>query len=157
MNGEKNIIPRLGRRDFLKAATASALLISARPRPANATPESTLDAIGKATGSREPVMGRVNLTLPEIAENGSTVSLKVDVESPMTTDDYVQSVHIFADGNPLPEVADYYFGPHNGVAKLSIRMRLMQTQNVIAVAKMNNGDTYMASRMIKVTIGGCGG
>jgi sulfur-oxidizing protein SoxY len=36
-------------------------------------------------------------------------------------------------------------------------MRLIKTQNVIAVAEMSDGETYIIRRRIKVTIGGCGG
>ena len=95
--------------------------------------------------------------MTEIAENGGTVPLKVSVDSPMSEEDHVQAIHVFADGNPFPEVASYFMGPHNGKAYLSIRLRLLKTQNVIAVAEMSNGEVYLGRKNIKVTIGGCGG
>ena len=43
------------------------------------------------------------------------------------------------------------------MAKASTRIRLIKTQNVVAVAEMSDGKIYMAKAEVKVTIGGCGG
>ncbi|MDQ4060588.1 MAG: thiosulfate oxidation carrier protein SoxY, partial [Pseudomonadota bacterium] len=88
---------------------------------------------------------------------GNVVPLNIEVESPMTEQDYVKAVHIFADGNPAPFVATYFFLPVNGKAAASTRIRLARTQNIVAVAEMSNGALHMAKSEIKVTIGGCGG
>ena len=146
----------IDRRNFIIAGGAGALVLSLAPLSAQATPESAMTAIMKITGTA-PKEGRIKIILAEIAENGGTVPLKVSVDSPMTPEDHVQAVHVFTDGNPFPEVASYYMGPHNGKAYLSIRLRLLKTQNVIAVAEMSNGEAYISSKNIKVTIGGCGG
>lgn len=147
----------INRRTLLKAGGAGALMLTALPLTAEATPESAIKAIGDTIGDRAPKEGRIDVILAEIAENGGTVPLKVSVDSPMTAEDHVQAVHVFTDGNPFPEVASFFLGPHNGKAFLSIRLRLLKTQNVIAVAEMNNGEAYIARKKIKVTIGGCGG
>jgi len=99
----------------------------------------------------------VKLDLPEIAENGNTVPMTVSVESPMTEQSYVTDVLVLADGNPNAGVATFHFSPASGVAEANTRIRLASTQNIIAVAKMNDGSFYMASKPVKVTIGGCGG
>ncbi len=101
--------------------------------------------------------GAITLTAPEIAENGNSVPISVSVDSPMTKDAYVESVVIYAELNPNPQVATFHFTPANGVAKASIRMRLAKTQNVIAVAKMSDGSIFSDTKNVKVTIGGCGG
>jgi sulfur-oxidizing protein SoxY len=75
----------------------------------------------------------------------------------MTDKDYVKAVHLFADGNPRPEVVSFRFSPVNGKAEASTRMRLAKTQNVVAVAKMADGTVSTDKKMVKVTIGGCGG
>ena len=75
----------------------------------------------------------------------------------MTAEDYVKAVHIFADGNPLPQVASYRFSPACGKASAATRMRLAQTQNVVCIAEMSNGKLYATKAEVKVTIGGCGG
>jgi sulfur-oxidizing protein SoxY len=114
-------------------------------------------AINKVVGGAKTQSGRITLDLPQIAENGNTVPIGIEVDSPMTGSDYVKSVHVFAEGNPNPDVASIHFTPANGVAKASTRMRLMKTQNVVAVAEMSDGSVYRETVEVKVTIGGCGG
>ena len=97
------------------------------------------------------------MDLPQIAENGNTVPLTIEIDSPMSDADHVKSVHIFAEGNPLPDVASIHFTPRCGVARASTRMRLAGTQNVVAVAELSDGRVVGAKTEVKVTIGGCGG
>ena len=125
--------------------------------PAAAATEDAQAAIDAFTGGAEPTMARVALDVPEIAENGNTVPMNVSVESPMTADDYVTEVLIVADGNPRAGVATFHFSPMSGTAQANTRIRLAGTQNVIAVAKMNDGSVFMDRKEVKVTIGGCGG
>ena len=70
---------------------------------------------------------------------------------------HVTDVLIVADGNPHAGVATFHFSPASGVAEANTRIRLADTQNIIAVAKMNDGSFFTASKQVKVTIGGCGG
>lgn len=115
------------------------------------------EAIKKFTGGKAPVQGKIKLDLPEIAENGNTVPMTVTVESPMTEQSHVTDVLIVADENPRSGVVTFHFSPASGVAEANTRIRLAATQDVIAVAKMNDGSVFMASKQVKVTIGGCGG
>ena len=109
------------------------------------------------TGGKTPEMGKIALNAPEIAENGNTVPITVSVDSEMTASSYVESVTVLAEGNPNPAVATFHFTPLSGEATATTRMRLAKTQNVIAVAKMNDGSVFMDKKQVKVTIGGCGG
>ena len=113
--------------------------------------------IKKLYGDKKMDSGKIKLDVPEIAENGLVVPINIDVESPMTDSDYVKAVHVFADGNPLPGVVSYKFTPACGKASASTRMRLAQTQNIVCIAEMSNGNLHMAKSNVKVTIGGCGG
>lgn len=115
------------------------------------------DLIKTFTGGKTPVEARVKLDLPEIAENGNTVPMTVSVEGPMTEQSYVSEILIVADGNPRAGVATFRFAPTSGVAEANTRIRLATTQNIVAVAKMNDGSFFTASKPVKVTIGGCGG
>lgn len=108
-------------------------------------------------GDRAMHQSKITLDLPPIAESGLVVPVGVAIESPMTAEDHVAAVHLFADGNPSPPVASFYFTPANGKAVVSTRLRLAGSQNVIAVAEMSNGALYITSSPVKVTIGGCGG
>jgi sulfur-oxidizing protein SoxY len=127
------------------------------PRAVLADADSTAAAIKERIGDAVTKEGRINLELPQIAENGNTVPIAFEVDSPMTESDYVKAVHVFADKNPLPNVATFRFTPRSGKARASTRIRLIKTQNIVAVAEMSDGSVYMASTEIKVTIGGCGG
>jgi sulfur-oxidizing protein SoxY len=117
------------------------------------------EAIARIVGDKKigDGSGLINLDLPQIAENGNTVPLAVSVDSPMTEDDRVTAVHIFADGNPRPDVVTFHFTEHSGAASASTRMRLAKTQNVIAVAELSDGRVLRSQAEVKVTIGGCGG
>jgi hypothetical protein len=75
----------------------------------------------------------------------------------MSEQSYVSDVLVVADGNPRGGVVTFHFSPASGVAEANSRIRLAGTQNVIAVAKMNDGSFFKASKQVKVTIGGCGG
>ena len=115
------------------------------------------DLIKKFTGGKLPTEGKVKLDLPEIAENGNTVPMTVSVESPMSEQSHVTDVLVVADGNPRAGVVTFHFSPASGVAEANTRIRLANTQNIIAVAKMNDGSFFMGTKQVKVTIGGCGG
>ncbi|MBC8337288.1 MAG: thiosulfate oxidation carrier protein SoxY [Rhodospirillales bacterium] len=145
------------RRDFLKMTGAGALVLTMTPFAAEATPEQVLKAMGEVVGQKNFKEGRISITLPEIAENGSVVAMKVNVESPMTADDHVKAIHMFADGNPLPYIGTYELGPRNGKAEISLRIRLAKTQKIVVVAETSKGEAFLARRGIKVTLGGCGG
>jgi sulfur-oxidizing protein SoxY len=115
------------------------------------------EAIKKFTGGKTPIEGKVKLDLPEIAENGNTVPMTVTVDSPMTEQSHVTDVIVVANENPRSGVVTFHFSPASGVAEANTRIRLAATQDVIAVAKMNDGSFFMTTKQVKVTIGGCGG
>lgn len=106
--------------------------------------------IEKVTGGAETTTGALTITAPEIAENGNTVPIGIEAPGAVM-------VAIFADGNPTPPVATFRFGPLNPSHAASTRIRLAKTQNVIAVAEMEDGSFQRAQVEVKVTIGGCGG
>ncbi|MDI4663083.1 thiosulfate oxidation carrier protein SoxY [Xanthobacter autotrophicus] len=145
------------RRRALQLAGVAALAAVLAPRMSLATEAQVAEEMKKLFGSKAMDEGKVKLDVPEIAENGLVVPINIDVDSPMTDADFVKSVHVFADGNPLPQVVTYHFTPESGKASASTRMRLAQTQNVIAVAEMSSGALFSTRAQVKVTIGGCGG
>jgi sulfur-oxidizing protein SoxY len=83
--------------------------------------------------------------------------MTVSVDAPMAADDYVSEILVVADGNPNPGVATFQFAPLSGKAEASTRVRLATTQNIIAVAKTSKGELFINQKLVKVTIGGCGG
>ncbi|QDZ02645.1 thiosulfate oxidation carrier protein SoxY [Nitratireductor mangrovi] len=149
----------INRREALGfAAGAAAFAVTGlRPVPALATAEDAEKRIMEFAGGKMPETGKLTLVAPEIAENGNTVPISIEVDSAMSGDDVVEQVMVLADGNPNPDVATFNFTEASGIAAATTRMRLAKTQNVIAVARMKDGTTYMDKKEVKVTIGGCGG
>ena len=146
----------LSRRQVLAGSAGALAIASFGVAPAQAA-NNAQDLIKAFTGGKSATEGKVKLDLPEIAENGNTVPMTVTVESPMTEASHVTEVLVLADGNPNAGVATFHFSPASGVAEANTRIRLATTQNIIAVAKMNDGSFVTASKQVKVTIGGCGG
>ncbi len=148
----------LSRRTAVLGTAGAIVAITLAPKPVSASLQpATEAAIKKLIGERTLKEGRITLRLPPIAENGNTIPLTVAVESPMTAADYVKAVHIFADRNPTPDVASFTLTPAMGRAEVSTRIRLGQTQDVVAVAEMSDGSLFVGRQEVKVTIGGCGG
>ncbi|MDO8608358.1 MAG: thiosulfate oxidation carrier protein SoxY [Phaeospirillum sp.] len=125
------------------------------PAAASATPAEAEAMIKSLIGAAAPAEGKIQLKLPQIADNGATVPLRVTVDSPMTEADHVKVIHVVAEGNPAPGVASFHFTPRSGKADVSTRIRLGKTQYVHAVAVMNNGSVWHAKEEVKVTVGGC--
>jgi sulfur-oxidizing protein SoxY len=147
----------INRRQALSiGAGALAVAMGGFAKIAHADKNAADGIIAKFAGGKTPAAGKVHLELPEIAENGNTVPMSVSVDSP-TAQSHVTDVLVVADGNPRPDVATFRFSPASGVAEASTRIRLAKTQNITAVAKMNDGSFFMDTKQVKVTIGGCGG
>lgn len=146
------------RRQAIAAAGVGALALAGAltPRPARATPERLAAYLAKMTGGKKALTGKVTLKLPEIAENGATVPLTVAVDSPMIADNYVKDIVIAAEKNPNPEVVVFHLTPASGKAEVSTRIRLGETQDVVAMAIMSDGSVYTTKGHVKVTVGGCG-
>jgi sulfur-oxidizing protein SoxY len=138
----------LTRRNMLVLSSAAFAATGLGTLPAFAS--LTDDEIAKITGGAEMGEGAITLTAPEIAENGNTVPIAVSAPG-------AAMITIFADGNPTPRVATFKFGPLNPSRSASTRIRLAATQDVIAVAQMEDGSFQIAKANVKVTIGGCGG
>ena len=135
------------RREMMVLTGCSFAALGLTGLPANASVD---DAIAAFTGCAEVTEGGIDLTTPEIAENGNTVPIEVSAEG-------AASILILAAGNPLPGVATFNFGPLAASRSGSTRIRLARSQDVVAVAKMEDGTFRKTSAAVKVTIGGCGG
>jgi sulfur-oxidizing protein SoxY len=133
-------------------AGALALLVV---RPARATPETMATAIGEFTGGAEIRKGRVALDIPALVENGNSVPLKVTVESPMTADDFVRTIAVFNQRNPQPNVAQFHLTPRAGRAEVSTRIRLGDSQTIVAIAQMSDGSFWSGEADLVVTLPAC--
>jgi len=99
--------------------------------------------------------GRVKLEMPLLADNGHAVSLRVSVESPMTEADHVRAIHVFTEKNPQPEVVSFYLGPRAGRASVATRIRLADTQTVVAISELSDGSFWSARADVVVTLAAC--
>ena len=123
--------------------------------PAAATPAAMAEAIGALVGAATVKRGKVKLELPPIVENGNTVPLNVSIESPMTEADHVTSIHLFNQKNPQPYIAAFHLGPRAGKAAVSTRIRLADSQQVVAIARLSDGSFWSDSADVIVTLAAC--
>jgi sulfur-oxidizing protein SoxY len=150
---------RASRREFLRAAGSVAaglgLGSTVSATPARATPAEMEEAIRKVVGSATITPGRVKLDLPPLIENGNAVPLTVDVASPMTGADHVRAIHVFTQKNPQPNVASFHLGPRAGRARVATRVRLADSQAVVAICELSDGSFWSASADVVVTLAAC--
>lgn len=146
------------RRHWLKRVHGLGLLalgFCVNPIAAFAKKEDADEAIKKITGGATIKEGKVTLTIPPLVENGNLVVLKVSVDSPMTANDYVKTIHVIAEGNPLPNIFTVYLTPRSGTANITTRVRLADSQKVWAIAQMSNGSYWQGSAETLVTLSAC--
>lgn len=146
---------RTTRRRFLIGAGGTVLLAALPSGRAAATPASMQAAVKVVTGDTPVREGRIKLELPPLVENGNAVPLGITVESPMTDKDHVKAVHVFTEKNPQPNVVSFHLGPRAGSATISTRMRLADTQIVLAIAEMSDGTFWSDEVEVVVTLAAC--
>ena len=146
------------RRQFLGLAGGAAVL-GAVPivtlRPAEATPAELASAIRSVTGGAAVKTGKVKLDVPPLVENGNTVPMMISVSHPMAPEDHVKSIHVFNEKNPQPNIGNFHLGPHSGRAQVSTRIRLADSQKIVAIAKLSDGSFWSASVEVVVTLAAC--
>ena len=146
------------RRTFLElaggAAVASAVPI-VTVSPLGATPAMLNSAIRNVVGEAPVRAGKMTLDIPPLVENGNTVPMTVRVASPMTATDYVKSIHVFNEKNPQPNIGNFYLGPHAGRAQVSTRIRLADSQKVVAIARLSDDTFWSVSVDVVVTLAAC--
>jgi sulfur-oxidizing protein SoxY len=142
------------RREFFALAGGAAVL-AVTLRPAEATPAMLATAIRNVVGTAPVKTGKVKLDIPPLVENGNTVPMTVSVASPMAPEDHVKSIHVFNEKNPQPNIGNFYLSPQAGRAQVSTRIRLADSQKVVAIAKLSDGTFWSASVDVVVTLAAC--
>ncbi len=146
------------RRDLLKIAGALSLGEAAGltlVRSAEGTPATMQAAIANVTRGAKLNPGKIKLDIPPLVENGNTVPCSITVESPMTETDYVKAIHVFTEKNPQPNVISLQLGPRAGRASVSTRIRLADTQSVVAIAELSDGSLWSHRVDVLITLGAC--
>lgn len=154
--GRRNVLKQGGGVTLLSLLAATGWLTSreaaAQTWNKGAFDTHSLDETVKALGGNTPVPSNdiTFFATPDIAENGAVVPIGVASNVPRT-----ESIAILVDKNPntLAAVFDIPAGTETTV---STRIKMAQTSSVFALVKAE-GKYYVASKEIKVTLGGCGG
>ena len=137
------------------AATGAGLLALRSVEPASASPEAMRAVIRTIVGDAPLRKGRVQLDLPPLVENGNTVPMTVTVESPMTARDHVTAIHVLNEKNPQPYVVSVHMNHRAGTPTFSTRIKLGDTQRVVAIARMSDGSFWSGEQEVIVTIAAC--
>lgn len=151
------------RRTFLRGSFAGGMLGVAAgaglltPRmilaawPESAFKQENLDGAVKSLFGTSDITtsGDINIKAPDIAENGAVVPISV------STGMKADSIAVFVKENPVPLTCSFDLGS-NTKGNVSTRIKMGKTSDVVAVVK-SDGKLYSATKVVKVTIGGCGG
>ena len=152
---------RTTRRQVLVGAGALAgglgLPLPATPAQAQvqANPAALAIAIRKAIGDAKVNVGKVKLEVPPLSENGNAVALSVTVDSPMTAADHVKAIHVFAEKNLQPNIISVTLGPRVGSPTVQTRIRLADTQDLLAIAELSDGTFWSHTASVLITLGAC--
>ena len=111
--------------------------------------EAARDSVGQA----QVVEDGLTLNLPLVAEDGSSVPLSISSDEIEGTE--INRLEIFAPGNPTAEVAAFEFGPGMKKINLATRIRLSESQTVVAIAHTGDGRAIITERAVRVTVSGC--
>jgi sulfur-oxidizing protein SoxY len=120
--------------------------------PEAAFDSDSLDGVMQAlfSSASPEASDRVSLKVPEIAENGAVVPIRVETDL-----ENVESISIVVAENPSPLAATFEMTPHS-IPNVSTRIKMGKTSQVLAVVKAD-GKLFSTQKEVKVTIGGCGG
>jgi sulfur-oxidizing protein SoxY len=158
MNGQRrNLLKTGGGATLLTLLAAAGWLRSADAQAADdwnkaAFEAKTMDETVKAFGGGAPAQSKdiVFVSTPDIAENGAVVPIGITSSIPKTA-----SIAILIEKNPNMLAANFDIPPGTDPS-ITTRVKMGQSSNVYALV-MADGKYYVASKEIKVTLGGCGG
>jgi len=155
------ILGRLNRRKFLRylSAFAGGLFLpgmfSKRDALAGALGEFQKVKKGKNLSPLEKEH-QVKIRVPLVAEDGANVPIHVKMTHPMESDHYIKNIEIWNFNDPLINKGVYHFTPANGRVLLMAQLRMNAGDaNVFVAAECNKHGKWVASRKLKVAVGGC--
>lgn len=153
----------LDRRTFLLGAGAAAMLMALLNRVPHVRAETSAAESAEFKAALETLLGKASpreagltLDLPDNVDNGDYVPVALAVDNPMTAENHVKAIHLLSTANPRASVATFRFTLLSGQARVTSRMRLAKTQDVVAVAELSDGTMLITRRKVDVKVGGCG-
>ena len=108
------------------------------------------EALAALGADKAAVSSEVTISGPDIAENGAVVTVSIASKAPNT-----EFMAILVEKNPNPLSASFTI-PVGTEPAFSTRVKMGGTSNVHALARAD-GKWLIASKEVKVTLGGCGG
>jgi len=143
------------RRTFIASSAAIMITVVVRPVAALAQRSVLTTLVNQYAGGGTVREGRVKFDIAPLVDNGNTVPVEISVDSPMTRDQHVVGIAVFNEKNPQNDVAQFTLTPLSGRARVATRMRLAVTQQLVAVAKMNDGSCWTHTLDVLVTVSSC--
>jgi sulfur-oxidizing protein SoxY len=145
---------RRTRRRLVAAMTAWGGL-AALPRTVTAADAPHFRELDLYLAGRAPVLARLALDVPRIADNGNAVSMRVSMDGPFTEGAHVTAIRLFSEKNPVPLMALFEFPVPLSRIDVESRIRLAGSQRIVAVAETADGKLYEAVAEVSVTISAC--
>jgi sulfur-oxidizing protein SoxY len=146
--------PSSGRRLVLQAGVAVATQVLVHPAKAQASP-TLAAAIAQFAGGQAVRPGRVKLEIAPLVDNGNVVPMRVRVDSAMSAADHVTEIAVVNEKNPQRDVIRAALGPRAGKAELATRIRLATSQQLVALARMNDGSVWSDTVDVIVVLAAC--
>lgn len=143
------------RRTFLATSTALAATVMVRPVAAIAQSSVLTALVNQYAAGGVVREGRVKFDIAPLVDNGNSVPIEISVDSPMTREQHVVGIALFNEKNPQNDVAQFTLSPLAGRARAATRIRLATSQQLVAVAKMNDGSCWTHTVEVLVTIASC--
>lgn len=143
------------RRTFIASSAAIMITVVVRPVAALAQRSVLTTLVNQYAAGGTVREGRVKFDIAPLVDNGNTVPVEISVDSPMTRDQHVVGIAVFNEKNPQNDVAQFTLTPLSGRARVATRMRLAVTQQLVAVAKMNDGSCWTHTLDVLVTVSSC--
>lgn len=126
------------------------------PPPLEADPVEVKRVIAEFLRGADPVEKGLKLELPFLGDNPASVPVRAIIDEPITPESYCEELIVIAEGNPRPLACRFHFTPLVGNVDVAVRLRLVESQSVRVMARMNDGRVLAQAQQITVTAGGCG-
>jgi sulfur-oxidizing protein SoxY len=144
----RNLLRRTGAIAIAAPLAGFALRTSAQTLP-------SLPVLTALLAGRVPRWERLRIEMPLFADNGQAVPIRLSMPGPFAPGPSLQSIHLFSERNPVPDMAVFEFPTPPLKVEVDSRVRLAGAQRLVAIAVMSDGTTFAASADVEVTIAGC--
>lgn len=144
----------LSRRDTLKLGGITIAALAIIPSHADADAEPFVKEFARG---KTPKNNGLVLDIPLAAENANAVPVALRLENGIAEGRSCEEFFLIAERNPMPEACRFKFSPTMGIADVTTRIRLAESQTVVALARMSDGEVFVQRVAVTVTFGGCNG